>query len=172
MKRRRDILAEAPLCFVALGGNSVFPSPPLAKAVRDTEENEVGRKKQRREEEEKVGGVQTWHTLLPSPCLLAGKLSDTTDYSSHYSQRLTSASVCTCVCVCLKGLVSTVNCVNMLACLLPCDLLVSVCRKKCLILDHRMHSRKYLRMQFDQITFDLTRGFRISELSIHVPLTY
>lgn len=98
MKRGRDILAEAPLCFVALGGDSVFPSPPLAKAVRDTEENEVGREKQRQEMKKKKVSKLGMHSS-PSPCLLAGKLSDTTDYSSHYSQRLTSASICTCVCV-------------------------------------------------------------------------
>lgn len=97
MERRRDILAEAPLRFVALGGNSVFPSPPLAKAVRDTEENEVGREKQRQEKKKEVFKLGTQSS--PSPCLLAGELSDTTDYSSHYSQRLTSASICTCVCV-------------------------------------------------------------------------
>lgn len=92
----------------------------LSSAARDTEGEEVRREKRR--EREDGGGVQSWHTLLPSPRLLAGKLSDTTDYSSHYSQRLTSVSVHVCVCVCMDGLVSTVNCVNMHACLLLCDL--------------------------------------------------
>lgn len=47
MERRRDILAEAPLCSVALGGNNVpLSPPPLAKAARDTKEEEVrGEKK-------------------------------------------------------------------------------------------------------------------------------
>ncbi len=92
MGRRRDILAEAPLCSVALGGNNVpLSSSPSAKGARDTKEEEVRREK-RRERGER-GGVQSWHTLFPSPLLLADKLSDTTDYSSHYSQRLTSVCV-------------------------------------------------------------------------------
>lgn len=74
-------------------GETMLYSPPFAKAARDTEREEVRR--------EKGGGVQSWHTLLSSPRLLAGKLSDTTDYSSHYSQRLTSVSVCECVGLCV-----------------------------------------------------------------------
>lgn len=132
---------------VTLGGKNVLlSSPPFAKAARDTERQEVRR--------EKGGGVQSWHTLLSSPRLLAGKLSDTTDYSSHYSQRLTSASVW--VRVCMNGLISTANCVSMHACLLLFDLQCMCMFEKLLALDHQMHSRKYLRMLFDQVTFDLT----------------
>lgn len=92
-RRRRRIPAPSPP-----GANYVpLLSPSLAKAAKDTEGEESHEGKKRRGRE--VGGVHSWHTLLPSLCLLAGKLYDTTDYSSHYSQCLTSVSVCVCACV-------------------------------------------------------------------------
>ncbi len=52
-----------------------------------------------KEEKEEVSSVGT--LLLPSPLLLADELSDTTNYSSHYSQCLTSECVRVCVCTCV-----------------------------------------------------------------------
>lgn len=89
-------------------GGKQCSSPPFSQR------NERCRRRRSAGEGGEGGGVQLWHTLLPStPLLLADELSDTTDYSSHYSQRLTSA----CMYVCMYGLISTLNCVNMCVCL-------------------------------------------------------
>ena len=80
-------------------GETMFHSPPLLWP-NEREILKEKSKKKRRERGER-GCVRCWHTLLPAPLLLADKLSDTTDYSSHYSQRLTSVCVYVCVCVCV-----------------------------------------------------------------------
>lgn len=68
VERRRYILAEARLCSVALGGNNVpLSSPPLAKAARDTEGEEVRREKKKRKRKRRRCSILAHTPPLSSP---------------------------------------------------------------------------------------------------------
>lgn len=111
---RGDVICwqESSSLLCCPGGETMFHSPPLAKTARDTKRGKVRGVKLGKEQGGGKGGTELWHTLLPSSLLLADKLSDTTDYSSHYSQCLTS------VCICVR--MASYLCLNVWTCIHTC----------------------------------------------------